>query len=254
MKLVHFVWRNLDAFLAMQDHLDRLPPSQRPAYNEISSRKAKDRYPDAFTNADDLVKSMKEAKSKKVGSAGLWPLDVHSYNDWRSTSHVKKVYSEYIIMARIEISIIKTYRSSLFQQCPAAAFIRQGVASLLNDVCTLSAWAVFNPATKNHERRQVRRFRYADKVPCNSPSAQQPPSVDVLDLRLKRQRATRSKALATDAVAILKKIEGLRASAATPRGKELDPSVAKAVKMLKHVRAISVELVSMFLITPGIPD
>jgi hypothetical protein len=207
----------------------------RPVYNEVSTAKAKSEYEDAYGNTDDLLKSMKEAKSKKTGTLGLWPLDAHSYNDWRTTSHVKKVFTDYIVMARIEISIVNSYRPALIQNCPAAAFIRVSLASLLSDVCNIRAWSGINPDTNQREKRQVRRFIYADKITCDLPSAPQPPPVDVLDLKLKRQRASRSKALAADAVAILKKVEALRAAAATPKGKELDRTVAKAVKSLKNV-------------------
>jgi hypothetical protein len=234
-QIVFFIWRHLDAFISLQDYLDNNPPPERPVYNQITSGKAKDAYQDAYNNTGELLKSMKEAKLKKSVSAGLWPLDVHSYNDWRTTTHFKKVYTEYIIMARIEISIVNSYRPSLFQQSPAAAFIRQGIASLLSDACKLS---LINPDPKHREKRQVRQYIFADKIPCDLPSAPLPPSVDVLNLKHRRQRAAHSKALAADAVAVLKKVEALKASTATPRTKDLDRTVAKAVKFLKHVSPI----------------
>jgi hypothetical protein len=169
----------------MQDYLDHHPAVRRPTYAEITSSKARSSFTEAFANTEDLLKAMKDSKSKKATTTGLWLLDVHSYHDWRNTTHVKKVYTEYIAMAHIEISVIKSYRATLFQQCPSAAFIRRSVASLLTDVSKVKAWPGFNPVTKRNEKRQVRRFYYADKVPCDSPVVNDLPDINVVDLKRK---------------------------------------------------------------------
>jgi hypothetical protein len=230
------VWNHLDAFIAMQDYIDHHTPKRRPAYNEITSAKAKSAFKDAFANTDELMKPMKEARSSKSSSStGLWPLDFHSYHDWRTTTHVKKVYTEYIVMARIEIAIIQSYRPKLFEQCPSALFIRAGIAALLNDTCTVRQWSVRNPDTLKYEMRHVRRFVYADKVPYQKTTSEDPPAINVIDLKLKRQRAAKSEHLASDAIVALKKIESLKGAAAHPGSKELDIGVYNAMKLLRQV-------------------
>jgi hypothetical protein len=146
------VWNHLDAFIAMQDYIDHHTPKQWPAYNKITSGKAKSAFNDTFANTDELMKPMKEAQSlKSSSSTGLWPLDFHSYHDWRTTTHIKKVYTEYIIMACIEIAIIQSYRPKLFEQCPSALFICAGITALLNETCKVRQWSVRNLDTLKYK-------------------------------------------------------------------------------------------------------
>jgi hypothetical protein len=68
---------------------------------------------------------LKETKTKSgTVMTGLWPLDVVSYHDWQSMTHATKVFTEYTVMARMEIHLIWKYRANLFSMCGSAVFIQ----------------------------------------------------------------------------------------------------------------------------------
>jgi hypothetical protein len=236
--MVFFVWRHIGAFIAMQDYLDSCPAPSCPSYSEITSAKVKERFPDAYRNNNDILKAMKESKLKKGGTitVGLWTLDAHSCFDWRDIAkNSKKALSEFIQMAKIEMSIIAKYRASLFKNCSPALFIRTEIARQLADSCRVRPLPSLNPSTQKKEMRQVRVFKFADKVPIDLTAPRAARLIDVRELKSKRLRTNKSQALVVEATAALKRLEGLKAVASFPNSKEMDATIYKSIGHLKKV-------------------
>jgi len=205
----------------MQDYLEKEQiDCNRPLYNDVVKKKVDTRFNKAFSDAPDIVTKMKESRKKNsnIVTMGLWPLDVVSYHDWRSSTHTNKIFPEYVTMARIEIQLVGEYRASMFKECQASAYIRMGLASALAEACKATA-----------------RFIYIDKVPCKGPSVSEAPKVNVVDLKKSRERVARSEIMVAEAVSLLKKIENLKGSAAAPGSKMIDHGVADAVTKLRRV-------------------
>jgi hypothetical protein len=236
--MVFFIWRHLDAFIALQDYLDSCPPPPRPSYTEVTSAKAIDRFPNAYRDNDDIMKVMKDNKVKKGrnNTIGLWPLDVHSCFDWRDVGkNSKKALGEFIQLAKIESSVVAKYRASLFKNCPSAAFIRTEIATQLAVSCKIRPWSSVNPATQKKEMRQTRLFKFADKLIIDLTPPQAARYVNVRELKSKRVRTNKSQALVVEAAAALKRLEGLKAVASFPNSKEMDATISKSVADLNKV-------------------
>jgi len=223
----------------MQHYMAQID-SQRPLYADIVKKAVDKKFKKAFNEPAEFVTKMKESRRKNssVFTLGLWPLDVVSYNDWRESSHSGKSYPEYVAMARIERDIVAEYRPLLFKKCTAAAFIRMGLASALNEACKVKAWDLPNEQTGKTQKKTIRRFYYADRITCNGLSLSEAPKVNVVDLKQSREREAKSKKLAAEAVAILKKIENFKGSAAAPGSNRIDEGVSDAITRLHEVRSL----------------
>lgn len=221
----------------MQDYLVHLD-SDRPAYADVVHK----RLDPKFNNYDttELVARMKESRKRNstIVTIGLWPLDFVSYHDWRHSTHASKIFAEYVTMARIEMAIVEDYRASMFKKCAASLFIRTGLASALAEACKPKAWEVTDPVSGKKETKTMRRFVYVDKVPSKGPPLSKAPKVNVVDLKQYRDRELKAQKMAADTVALLKRIENFKGSAAAPNSKKIDPGVARAVTALQRVRCV----------------
>jgi hypothetical protein len=221
----------------MQNYIDSNPIPLRPSFGDIRTKKARQKFPSAFTDDAELIKTMKAVKHKHSGvlTTGLWPLDTVSCFGWRDTTrNPKAAFTEHISMAKIEMSIVSSYRAKLLKNCPEAAFIRTNIATALSDACKFRSCMTINPRTKKPEAHQARKFTYADKVHF-APALASTPPVDVHLLKSRRQASARSSALTTEAVSMLKRLESLKAAAAVPDSKKVDPQIYEAVTNLQTV-------------------
>jgi hypothetical protein len=223
----------------MQNYIDNHPVPLRPTFNELSKSKVKSRYPTAFATDTAISQRMLDIRAKKPGviSAGLWPLDVHSYSDWHDSGRsVGKTMASYIAMAKIEMLLISSYRADLIKNCPHAAFIRQKLAISLDDFCKVSTKTVINPMTKKSEARIVRKFYYADRIHLDDVQvALAPPDVDVHGLKERRQEAVHAQSLLKEAVTCLTKFERLKAVSAAPASNSIDKDISRTLSDLRHV-------------------
>jgi hypothetical protein len=223
----------------MQSYIEQID-CERPTYTEVVKKQVDRKFNNAYIDAPDLLKRMRDSRKKNadVVTIGLWPLDFVSYDDWRQTTHAKKKFPEYVTMARIEVTIVDGYRSKMLKKCPASAYIRINLASALADACKATAWQVQNADTGKMEKKTLRRFAYVDKIACKEPSTF--PKVNVVDLKESRQRVANAESLATEAAALLKKVENFRGSSAIPGSKMIDKGVSDAITTLREVRCLDI--------------
>ena len=209
-------------------------------YNDVVHKKVDEKFTKCFIDSPDIVANMKNSKKAKatVITCGLWPLDVISHSDWRQSTHAGKTYAEWVSMARMEIQLVQTYRATLLRQCPAALFIRIGLAKALEEACNITPWEVKDETTGTTVKKHVRRFVYADKVPSEGTTISQAPKVNVVELKESREREARSQSLAKEAGALLKKIEHFKGSSAAPGSRKIDEGVSQAIRRLRAVSSL----------------
>jgi len=239
----------------MQAYMEQVE-CECPVYGDITSGKVDEKFNRAFDDSMDLITWMKDycKKNSTIVMIGLWPLDFVSYNDWRQSTHVRKLFPEYVMMARIEMHIVGEYHVDMFQECPAAAYIWLGLASTLREACKAKAWDLLNAKTGKMEKKMVGPFVYVDHIRCNGAAASGPPKVNVVDLKQNQKRVEREESLAAETIALLKKIENFRGSMAAPGSNKIDKGVAEAVTYLHKVHCLSNLCYPLIThIQPGLP-
>jgi hypothetical protein len=192
----------------MQSYLDSHHLPARPFYNDLNTKKTKQRFPSVFEEDEDRVKTMLDVRAKKSDAlaVGLWPLDFHSCYDWRNVNRsIRTSVKHHIYMAKIEMALVNSYRRDLLANCSSASFIRRNVALLLDNAC--------RPSPR----------------PCHNPKTNK------VDVRLERLVTARSASLANEAALILKRVENLKAAAAFPGSTSMDPKISKVVTELQMV-------------------
>ena len=218
----------------MQSYLDSHPPPARPSYKDIRSKREEKRFPSAYEDDIETANKMMGMRAKKTDNlfVGLWPLDFHSCFGWRSGREANKTVNEYMWMAKIEMTIVNSYRKQLLKQCPEATFIRNSVASHLDALCKPTV----EPVGKERKGTKllVHKFYYPDKISV-APSSSDPPTVNVQAVKSTRQATANSKALIAEVCTALKKIERSKAAAAAPGSRTMDPAIAEKITELKLV-------------------
>jgi hypothetical protein len=192
----------------MQSYLDSHHLPARPFYNDLNTKKTKQRFPSVFEEDEDRVKTMLDVRANKSDAlaVGLWPLDFHSCYDWRNVNRsIRTSVKHHIYMAKIEMALVNSYRRDLLANCSSASFIRRNVALLLDNAC--------RPSPR----------------PCHNPKTNK------VDVRLERLVTARSASLANEAALILKRVENLKAAAAFPGSTSMDPKISKVVTELQMV-------------------
>jgi hypothetical protein len=239
--LVAFVWRNLDVFVAMQSFLKAHKPMQRPSYKEVSKSLCSKRFPHVFKESCTKdIAALRERNSKvKKGSLpapfGAWTLDFASTYDWRNCGNAEPNYKDFVLLSRIELFIVGSYRSDLFQNCPAAAHLRHSISSLLNCCCKPVPCAITNTKTTRPESVLRSKFFFPDKITAPQVAEAHINTIDVVELKSKDRILDRTQGLLVEASDLMKKLEQSEALCAFPGSKEIDASIHAACATLNDV-------------------
>jgi hypothetical protein len=221
----------------MNHYIISNPVPLRPAMKDVISGKLKAKFPNAYKEEPDTIKTMLahlKSQNSTSTTAGLWPLDVCSCFDWRDASRLNKTtMGEFVTMAKVEIALIGSYRSDLLKNCPEAAFIRRHVANELADACVARATVLPHGDTRMRNNRPIRIFTYADKISLGSTSGYQRPVVNVTSLRAGRQAVARSDAMTREAITMFKRLESMQGLSASPDSKLINPKLSQMITDLQ---------------------
>lgn len=122
----------------MQQYLTSIKSIERPTFKDVSGSKIQDDFPGVFSeDTTETFNAMTKVKSSTKGviTTGLWPLDHESYYDWRHTTHKQSIWKQWIHMARIEKTIVSSYRAKMIRKCPSSRLIRDKLQVLLSPHC-----------------------------------------------------------------------------------------------------------------------
>ncbi|KAM6489216.1 hypothetical protein JOM56_015386 [Amanita muscaria] len=240
--IVFFIWRNIDAFIAVESYLSQHPPPVRPEFKAVTKTRLEEKYPSIFEDTKETVIAMRGTRGKraKLTTTGLWTLDFSSCYGWRHDKNTHIIYSSHIFTARLEQHFVDSYRLKFLKDCPAAAHLRKTLANELSQFCLIAPVRFKDHVTGLTGVQNARKFFFPDGIKVPAPAAELINTIDVQSLLDKLAVQKRSQAWLAESTSALARFEKLECLASVPGGDQLDPTIRNHITQL--IQAIEINV------------
>jgi hypothetical protein len=212
----------------MQSYLAQHPPPVRPRTKVELTKAAFEKTNKRLIlspDVQDLITLMRGAKdsgkNRSTKTVGNWFLDYRGHYTWRTSSKWSQDFPKWAALAKLEVEAVATYRKTMLEDCPAAAWLRQEIQQLF-DSSSAPKQVVAARSQKTIGRNQVvREYRFPDRISVGEIVSL--PEIDVITLSQARFNNSRGDKQRVGLGTWLTKGESMEMCAATPMSKMLSP-------------------------------